>query len=201
MNGENILNNTFFIDETWFHLSGYTNTQNSRTWATENPHETFEKPLHDQKIGVWCAVSRSRMIGPIFFHSTVNSDRYIKDIFIPFSEQLTALEKQKTWFQQDGATAHTARATMTGVHKIFSERVITRDLWPPRSPDFYLWGKLKGLVYADNPRSINDLKHNIRQVIPDVRCEELHQAVCIGESSSVSKKMAHISSNCYNLLM
>ena len=95
MNGENILNHTFFTDEVWFHLSGYVNTQNSRTWATENPHETFEKPLHDQKIGVWCAVSRSRIIGPIFFDSTVNSNRYIKDIFVPFCEKLTALEKQK----------------------------------------------------------------------------------------------------------
>ena len=32
MNGENILNNTFFTDEAWFHLSSYTNTQNWRTW-------------------------------------------------------------------------------------------------------------------------------------------------------------------------
>ena len=111
-NGENILNDTFFTDEAWFHLYGYTNTENSRTWATENSHETFEKPLQDQKIGVWCAVSRSRIIGPIFFDSLVNSDSYIKNIFVPFSEQLTALEKQKTWFQQNGAIAHTARATI-----------------------------------------------------------------------------------------
>ena len=32
-----------------------------------------------------------------------------------------------------------------------------------------------GIVYADNPRSTNDLKHNISQVIGDIRCEELHQ--------------------------
>ena len=77
MNGENILNDTFFTDEAWFHLSGYTNTQNSITWATENLYETFEKPLHDQKIGVWCVLFRSRIIGLIFFDSIVNSDRYI----------------------------------------------------------------------------------------------------------------------------
>ena len=69
---------------------------------------------------------------------------------------------------------------MTAVRKVFGERVISQDLWPPRSPDltppdFYLWGKLKGLVYADSPRSIHNLKHNIRQVIADIRCEELHQ--------------------------
>ena len=48
------------------------------------------------------------------------------------------------------------------------------------------------------PRSINDFKHNMRQVIADIRCEELFSAACVGESSSVSKKMAHISSNCYD---
>ena len=41
--------------------------------------------------------------------------------------------------------------------------------------DAFVFRKLKGLVYVDNPRSINDLKHNIRQVIADIRCEELHQ--------------------------
>ena len=49
-----------------------------------------------------------------------------------------ALEKQKTWFQQDSATAHTARATMTAFRKVFGELVISRDLWPPRSPDLTL---------------------------------------------------------------
>ena len=149
MNGENILNDTFFTDETWFYLSGHTNTQNSRTWATENLHETFGKPLHDQNIGVWCAVSRSRIIGPIFFDSTINSDCYIKDIFVPFSEQLTALEKAKTWFQQDDATAHTARATMTAVRKVFGERVISRDflatsLTTLDATRFLPWRKIEG---------------------------------------------------------
>ena len=69
---------------------------------------------------------------------------------------------------------------MTAVRKVFGDRVISRDLWPPRPPDltppdFFFWGKLKRLVYADNPRSINDLKHNNRQVIVDIRCEELHR--------------------------
>ena len=60
--GENILNHTFFSDEAWFHLSGYMNNQNSRVWSTENPHALFQKPLHDQKVGVWCAMSRGRII-------------------------------------------------------------------------------------------------------------------------------------------
>ena len=57
MNGENILNDTFFTDEAWFYLSGYMNTQNLRTWATENLHEAFEKLLYEKKIGcLMCSI-------------------------------------------------------------------------------------------------------------------------------------------------
>jgi hypothetical protein len=67
----------FMTDEAWFHLSGYVNSENSRYWATENPHELHEQPLHDRKIGVWCGVSVTCIIGPIFFDSTVNMDVFL----------------------------------------------------------------------------------------------------------------------------
>jgi hypothetical protein len=57
----------FFTDEAWFHLSVYINDQNNRYWSSIHPRQTFEVPLHDQKIGVWCAITASRIVGPIFF--------------------------------------------------------------------------------------------------------------------------------------
>lgn len=66
LNGKDVLDETFYTDEAWFHLTGYINSQNSRLWTADNPHEFSAKPLHDQKIGVWAAVSRSRVVGPIF---------------------------------------------------------------------------------------------------------------------------------------
>ena len=176
--GENILNHTFFSDEAWFHLSGYMNSQNSRAWSTVNPHALFQKPLHDQKVGVWCALSRGRIIGPIFFENTITSKRYIHNILEPFFNQLTEQEKQQGWFQKDGATAHTASVSMAAVGEVFGDRVIFRGLWPPRSPDltppdFYLWGKLKGSVYADNPRTTDELKQKITSVIQNTQPDEL----------------------------
>ena len=57
----------FMSDEAWFHLSGYVNSQNTRYWSSENPHVIHETPLHNLKIGVWCAVSETKIVGPIFF--------------------------------------------------------------------------------------------------------------------------------------
>ena len=75
-------------------------------------------------------------------------------------------------------TAHTARATMTADRWIFGERVISQHLRSPLSSEltlsyFYLWEKLKGMANANNPCTINDLKHNIRQIIDDVRWVEI----------------------------
>ena len=51
--------------------------------CSENPHMFHEKPLHPQNIGVWCAVSCRRVVGPIFFEATVNDDVY-QDIITQF---------------------------------------------------------------------------------------------------------------------
>ena len=116
-------------------------------------------PLHDEKIGVWCAISRARLIGPIFFTGTINQECYRTEILQPFLSRLTQAEVEAGWFQQDGATAQTAHSSLRFLEETFSNRIISRGLWPARSPDltppdFYLWGALKGKVYKSNPHTL-----------------------------------------------
>jgi hypothetical protein len=66
--------------------------------------------------------------------------------------QLTEEEQSYTWFQQDSATAHTADNSLMALEGVFGDRIISRGLWPARSPDltpcdFYFWGNLKDKVY------------------------------------------------------
>ena len=85
------------------------------------------------------------------------------------------------WFQQDGATAHTARASMTAVRAAFPNHVISRfgDLpWSPHSSDlsmcdFYLWGFLKSRAYAGKPRTLGKLKTTICENIQEIGEETL----------------------------
>ncbi|GFU68986.1 uncharacterized protein TNCV_3398731 [Trichonephila clavipes] len=107
-----------FSDEAHFWLNGYVNKQNCRIWSEANPQVYVETPLRPEKLTVWCALWAGGIIGPYFFKNdeghnvTVNGDRYramITNFFIP---ELKNDDVQELWFQQDGATCHTARATI-----------------------------------------------------------------------------------------
>jgi hypothetical protein len=108
-NGEDILDVTFFFNgEVRFHWSLYVKSQNSRVSIATEPHET-QDTLQDQEVAVWCGISRNRVIGPIFFNDTIKSGRYCEGIPYPLTEYLSF----PGYFQQDGASAHTSRVSMT----------------------------------------------------------------------------------------
>ncbi|GFV99871.1 transposable element Tc3 transposase [Trichonephila clavipes] len=118
---------------------------------------------------------------PYFFKNdeghnvTVNGDRYraiITNFFIP---ELNNNDVQELWFQLDGATCHTACATID----------LLKDSpgnWPPRSCDltplgYFLWGYVKSLVYADKPQTLDHLEDNICRVIADIRPQMLEKVI------------------------
>ncbi|GFX97228.1 transposable element Tc1 transposase [Trichonephila clavipes] len=121
-----------FSDEAhYFWLNGYVNKQNCRIWSEANPQVYVETPLPPEKLTVWCALWAGGIIGPYFFKNddghnvTVNGDRYramITNFFIP---ELNNHDVQELWFQQDGATCHTARATIDLLKDTFGDRLIS----------------------------------------------------------------------------
>lgn len=173
INGKEVLDITFYSDEAWFHLSGYVNSQNSRLWSAVNPFEIHEQPLHSLKVGVWIAMSRRRIIGSIFFDGTINSERYIDIILSNFVDQLTDYEKSHSTFQQDGATAHTYNRSLQWLRNIFGDRIISKNLWPPRSPDYYFWGAAKAVVYKNKPQTLQELRNEIVNFVNSITPDEL----------------------------
>ncbi|GFS77409.1 transposable element Tc3 transposase [Trichonephila clavipes] len=145
-----------FSDEAHFWLNGYVNKQNCRVKLIHKCHNV-----------------------------TVNGDRYramITNFFIP---ELNNNDVQELWFQQDGATCHTARATIDLLKDTFGDRLISRFgpvNRPPRSCDltpldYFLWGYVKSLVYADKPQTLDHLEDNIRRVIADIRPQMLEKVI------------------------
>ncbi|GFY32432.1 putative DD41D transposase [Trichonephila clavipes] len=122
----------------------------------------------EKRLTVWCILWAGGIIGPYFKNDEghnvpVNGDRYramITNFFIP---DLNNHDVQELWFQQDGATGHTARDTIDLLKDTFGDRVISRFgpvNWPPRSCDltpldYFLWGYVKSLIYADKPQTLD----------------------------------------------
>jgi hypothetical protein len=52
-----------------FSLNGNVNKQNFRYWAAENPNMLHQKPLHSEKVTVWCGVSAFGVLWPYFFEN------------------------------------------------------------------------------------------------------------------------------------
>ncbi|GFS58535.1 uncharacterized protein TNCV_111511 [Trichonephila clavipes] len=85
----------------------------------------------------------------------------------------------------DGATCHTARATIDLLKDTLGDRLISRFgpvNWPPRSCDltpldYFLWGYVKSLFYADKPQTLDHLEDNIRRVIADIRPQMLEKVI------------------------
>ena len=156
---------------------GYVISQNSRIWASENPNAIHEEPPHSEQIGVWCGMSRRSIIGHIFFDATITSGAYM-EIFNTIVNQLDDEKLSIGYFQQDGATSHTSNASMSEIQSSFGDRVISKGLWPPRSPnltppDYLLWRYLKGRVYHNKPRTIDALEANITEEIQAVTADVL----------------------------
>ncbi|GFW93604.1 putative transposable element [Trichonephila clavipes] len=95
------------------------------------------------------------------------------------------VHRGELWFQQDGATCHTVRATIDLLKDTFGDRLISRFgpvNWPPRSCDltpldYFLWGYVKSLVYADKPQTLDHLEDNICRVIADIRPQMLEKVI------------------------
>jgi hypothetical protein len=73
----------------------------------------------------------------------VNAATYMNSILYPFFGKLTEEERLYGVFQQDSTTAYMAHASLEALRLVFSNRIISHGMWPPRSPkltcEFYLW--------------------------------------------------------------
>ncbi|GBL77795.1 hypothetical protein AVEN_65611-1, partial [Araneus ventricosus] len=93
------------------------NKQNFRYWAPNNPRQIHKQSLHSERVTVWCAVADFGVISPYFFEEngkavTVTSACYVDMLRNFLQPKLYEHRNLAVWFQQDGATAHTAGISM-----------------------------------------------------------------------------------------
>lgn len=133
---------------------------------TRYNHLRKKQSSNPEVIGVWCAISRKRIVWPIT--STVIGMAY-REIITGFYCVIGS-----RWMFRFVSTG--CRSCAYGQWQsvisplIFGDRVITKGLWSQISPDlsvldFFLWGYLKNRMFSEQVASITELKTCITEEI------------------------------------
>ena len=183
-----------FTDEAMFTTNDIFSSQNSRCWSTENPHWVVEcRSQTSEKINVWCGIVNNMILGPVFFDNNVNGNiflNFLQTEFMDLIEELPLAIRHGLIFQLDGAPCHFSAQVREWLNVNFTNRWIGRATyndnqftnWPARSPDltpldYYLWGRLKEIVYKDRPANGNELRNRIIRACNDLQEVEIKNAV------------------------
>lgn len=167
-------------------------------YAEENPHEILVTHYqHEIRLNVWLGIYGQKLVGPIFIEGNLNSEKYrdlLEENFGLFFEGEPQEHLQRMWFQMDGCPAHNGRIISEWMNDHFPGRWIGRYgvvRNPARSPDFtpldfYIWGKLKSLVYAEAILNVEHLRQRIIQCCNQMR---VNNAELLRTTSSVKRRL------------
>lgn len=183
------LSQILWTDEATFNSDGKVNMHNMHYWSAENPH-WFRGVQHQGRwsLNVWCGILEGNIIGPYFFDQPLNGNIFLDFLAnqLPILLENVALEtRQNLFLQLDGCPAHFAINVRDHLNAVYQQRWIGRGSlfpWPPRSPDltcldFYLWGRLKDIVFQTQPTTRQDMEHRIRNAIRNLPRAEIEAAI------------------------
>lgn len=185
-----------WTDEAHFSRNAQVNIHNAHYWSDTNPHWVAQsKHQYQWSFSVWCGIFDGRIIEPVFIDHTLNAQRYLNDVLRgPVEDFLCNLplgHLVATWFQHDGAPAHSSSLARAWLDGAFKGQWVGRHgpvAWPARSPDltpldFFLWGYVKDRVYRIPTTTPQALKAEIEKV-----CREIPASVVRKATANVLKR-------------
>jgi len=185
----NFFVNVLFSDESTFTNHGGVNRHNMHYWSVENPH--WLRQVNHQRpwsVNVWCGIIENKLIGPYFIEGNLNGTKYrnFLEQELPLLLEDVAMDVRRTmWFQHDGCPAHFSTAAREILDRDYNGRWIGRGgpiNWPARSPDltspdFFLWGYLKGKVYEQVPTTRENMVERIRTACAEIPADMILSCV------------------------
>lgn len=165
-----------FTDESIFTSRGVVNKQVHRHWHRkgENEHNLYiVDHQHRWSLMVWAGIVGDRIIGPFFFEGNLTGPRYsefLQDI-IPNVFEDVPINRNRIWWQQDGASVHNTVGTTNFLNQQFGNHwfgLRGPHRWPTRSPDLtpldtFLWAHLKNECYKTVATTRDNMMERVRQ--------------------------------------
>lgn len=190
-----------WTDEASFTRHGILNLRNLHRWERENPKAIrTSKFQHEFSVNVWAGLIDNLLLGPFILPMRLNADNYLQFLneeLPTLLEDVPLIIRRDMWLQMDGAPAHFGIEVRNFLNNNYPRWIGRggRVAWPPRSPDlnpldFYFWGTMKTLVYAQVSNTRDELLERIRQAAQQLR-ENFHE-VRSATSSIVMRAQACI---------
>ena len=185
-NDGNFFRRVLFSDESTFTNYGTVNRHNMHYWSVDNPRWLREVESQRQwTVNVWCGIIGDSLIGPFFIDGILTGEKYtqfLNEQLPQLLEDMPLQERMTMWYQHDGCPAHYAVTSREVLDRNYPGRWIGRGgpvPWPARSPDltspdFFLWGHLKGQVYKELPTTPDNMKERIR-----IACRNINRDVLL----------------------
>lgn len=183
------LSRVLWTDEATFTSSGGVNLHNMHYWSPVNPHWMREVDYQNRwSVNVWCGILNGQIIGPFIFNGHLNGQVYLnflRNELPALLEDVPLQTRRDMWFQHDGCPAHFSLGVRNFLNENYPNCWIGRGSlfpWPARSPDltvldFYLWGRIKDIVFETRPTTPENMVERIRNAIASISRAEIEVAV------------------------
>ena len=122
--------------------------------------------------------------GTLLYHiwkTNINQETYVQMLKDKFKQ----VSMRYRYYQQDGASVHFAKSVRSYLDEWMPNRWIGRGSpflpWPAKSPDlnpcdFYLWGRIYGLLSSNRPSSKDELIHALEDLSKELNASEVSRA-------------------------
>lgn len=172
--------NIIWTDESRISSDGIFNRNIHHKWADQNPHQQVNR-VYQGRYGfnVWVALLDDRVLAYEIFEENLNSPLYLDIInrnVINYMDTIPLYDREKIYFQHDGAPAHNARNVVDCLNVNFGQQWIGNNgpiRWPARSPDltpldFFFWGYIKNKVYLNRTNTVEELRNRFETAVREL---------------------------------
>ena len=167
---------TLVTDEKPFLLFAATNAQNDRVW-TDDPEKVppVELVKHASSVNVWAGVSAKGKTELYFYEGTIGAKQHVAILEKAKHDFKKIFQDNSKWtYQQDGATAHSAKMTTEWLEDNVTDYISCgpKGDWPGNSPDLSfvenVWGWMDGELEENPPQTTATLKKRVKKIWKDM---------------------------------
>lgn len=177
------LANIMWTGESCFSPNGVTSFKNIHYWCHpgERPPQIKIPQGEPIKVHVWAAIHQNEIIGPIFIHGNLNTEKFLELLDSTVADYVDGQPlnvRNKLWYQLNGLPAHSVPVAREKLTDMFGDQWIGRYgpiKWPPQSADLsplelFLWKEIKNIVYGKHMKDCaEELKKRITEAFDKIK--------------------------------